>query len=321
MAKNLLSFTVLLLSILSVNNAQAKKLYKYQDQEGVWHFSDKQPETDLQVQIRQMKVANKKLVWLEQSGKEKEPDFVIRNGFHGPIEIEVALNSQKNIRVHPVLPTRFVVQPGKSEKLFGIRADNQLKPWGYGLHYSYVIGDPKKKHNQTHLYLPPIKPGSAFQVTQGFGGKFSHQDEQNHFAIDIAMPVGTPILAARSGVVMKVDNDYFRGGTDNQAYLSRANTIRILHDDGSMALYAHLELEQAQVHPGQKVYAGQLIAYSGNTGFTSGPHLHFSVQVNKGMKLVSVPFKFSEDDGELGPPIGSWLTSINKNEMQGSFLP
>lgn len=319
MQKNLLSFAVLLISILSVINVQAKKLYKYQDQEGIWHFSDIQPETEIQVQVRQMKVANKTRVWLEKAGKEQEPDFFIRNGFHGPIEIEVVLNSQKNIKVHPVLPTRFVVQPGKSAKLFGIRAENNYKSWNYGLQYSYVIGAPGSEHDQTHLYLPPIQPGSVFQVTQGFGGEFSHQDEQNQYAIDIAMPVGTPILAARSGVVMKVDNDYYQGGTDNKAYLSRANAVRILHDDGSMAVYAHLELERAQVHPGQRVYAGQLIAYSGNTGFTSGPHLHFAVQVNQGMKLVSVPFRFSEDDSEQGPAIGSWLTSAKNNAMQGSF--
>ena len=319
MPKKLLSFAVLLISVLSVINIQAKKLYKYQDQEGVWHFSDKQPETDLQVQVRQMTVAKKKLVWLEKTGKAQEPNFFIRNSFHGPIEIEVVLKSQKNIKTSPALPTRFVIHPGKSEKLFGIRAENIYKSWSYGLQYSYVIGDPGSKHDQTHLYLPPIQPGSVFQVTQGFGGEFSHQDEQNQYAIDIAMPIGTPILAARSGVVMKVDNDYYKGGTENKAYLSRANAVRILHDDGSMAVYAHLEQERAQVHPGQRVYAGQLIAYSGNTGFTSGPHLHFAVQINEGMRLVSVPFKFSEDDSEQGPAIGSWLTSTKNNAMQGSY--
>ena len=319
MLKNSLSFIVVLVSLLSMINVQAKKLYKYQDPEGVWHFSDKQPETNQKIDIRQMKVAKRKLVWLEQEGKDKEPDFFIRNGFYGPVEIEVVLNTHKNIKVNPVLPSRFVVESGKSAKLFGIRADDMYKPWGYGLQYSYVIGAPGVEHNDTHLYLPPIKSGSVFQVTQGFGGKFSHQDDQNKYAIDIAMPVGTPIYAARSGVVMKVDNDFYKGGTDNKAFLSRANAIRILHDDGSMAVYAHLELERARVHPGQKVYSGQLIAYSGNTGFSSGPHLHFAVQVNKGMKLVSVPFKFSEDDGNQGPEIGSWLTSIDNKAMQGSF--
>ena len=75
-----------------------------------------------------------------------------------------------------------------------------------------------------------------------------------------------------------------------------------------MAVYAHLALETAQVYPGLKVYAGQLIGYSGNTGFSSGPHLHFAVQLNKGMELVSIPFKFKIADDSVSVPIaGSFL--------------
>jgi len=316
--KYLLSLSTILFAILSTPEINAKKLYKYQDEKGIWHFSDKQPETDLKVEVRQMKVAKKKWVWIETEGPKTEPDFYVQNTFYGPIELKVSLHAQNNVRTSPPLPERFIIYPGKSAKLFEIRPVNPFQSWGYGLQYSYVIGDPKSKHDFSHLYLPPIAPGAAFQVTQGFNGSFSHHDEQNKYAIDIAMPIGTPIHAARSGVVMKVENDFFKGGTDNKAYLSRANSIRILHDDGSMAIYAHLELEKAQVYPGQRVQTGQLIAYSGNTGFTSGPHLHFSVQVNKGMKLASVPFKFADEDGKKGPSIGSWLTGVNPAIMQGA---
>jgi len=123
------------------------------------------------------------------------------------------------------------------------------------------------------------------------------------------MPVDTPIYAARAGVVMEVDNDFYKSGA-KKAYKSRANSIRILHADGSMAIYAHLALEKAQAYPGLKVSAGQLIGYSGNTGFSSGPHLHFAVQLNKGMELVSVPFKFMGTDGLAKEPVvGSLLVN------------
>ena len=123
------------------------------------------------------------------------------------------------------------------------------------------------------------------------------------------MPINTPVHASRSGVVMEVNNDYYNSGTE-QTYKSRANSIRILHNDGSMAVYAHLVLERAQVYPGLTVSAGQLIGYSGNTGFSSGPHLHFAVQVNKGMELVSVPFKFmGADEIANEPEIGAWLVN------------
>jgi len=58
-----------------------------------------------------------------------------------------------------------------------------------------------------------------------------------------------------------------------------------------MGLYAHLRPEGVLVRVGQRVRQGQQIGLSGNTGFTSGPHLHFAVQVNRGMNLVAIPFR------------------------------
>jgi len=64
-------------------------------------------------------------------------------------------------------------------------------------------------------------------------------------------------------------------------------------------VYAHLKENGVYVRVGQRVGVGQQIAISGNTGFTSGPHLHFCVQVNRGMRLVSVPFRMVSDNGFL----------------------
>lgn len=89
--------------------------------------------------------------------------------------------------------------------------------------------------------------------------------------------------------------------------MSRANKIRILHDDGTIAIYAHLSLETVQVYEGLKISAGELIGYSGNTGYSTGPHLHFSIQINTGMKSISVPFKFSGKNGIRAPIKGNWL--------------
>lgn len=110
---------------------------------------------------------------------------------------------------------------------------------------------------------------------------------------------------------MNMVNYYYKGGTDKQAYKARANSVRILHEDGSMAVYAHLQADGAQAYEGMRVKAGQLIAYSGNTGYSSGPHLHFSVQLNQGMSLVSVPFKFIDSQGKLSEPkAGQWLSGF-----------
>ena len=138
-------------------------------------------------------------------------------------------------------------------------------------------------------YLPPLR-GPA-RIDQGFGGSFSHDDVQNRHALDFAADIGTPVFAARAGTVMQVEAGFRASGLASGDGRTRANFIRILHDDGSMALYAHLAVEGVLARVGQEVTAGQRIGLSGNTGFSTGPHLHFAVQVNRGMQLVSIPFR------------------------------
>jgi murein DD-endopeptidase MepM/ murein hydrolase activator NlpD len=106
-------------------------------------------------------------------------------------------------------------------------------------------------------------------------------------------------LAARGGVVMQVESDFDKAGLNLEKYGGRANFVRILHDDGTMGLYAHLDLDGVLVRVGQRVRTGQQIGRSGNTGFTTGPHLHFAVQVNRGMRLLSIPFRMSGPQGPL----------------------
>ena len=300
---------VILLSLCSLN-AAAKKLYIYQDEQGVSHYTDEPPKTEQPVKVRQLKVASKQLVWLLQSGEDRKPQFYIRNDYEGPVEVEVKFSEQENARTTPALPQRFVIEPGQSDTLFEVGGIDQNQSWRYTLQYRYTIGSPLAQYSADESYLPPFAPDASFQISQAFGGNFSHTDEQNKYAVDIVMPIGTPVYAARAGMVVEVEDDFFKSGL-NKAYGAEANSIRILHDDGSMAIYAHLELEKAQVYPGLKVTAGQLIGYSGNTGFSSGPHLHFAVQINKGMTLVSTPFTFINRDGQAEKPIvGSWLKGV-----------
>ncbi|MCX7097086.1 MAG: M23 family metallopeptidase [Methylococcales bacterium] len=282
--------------------AIGKKLYKYQDENGLWFFTDQAPTTEKDVSVKQLDVDPKNRIKLYNSGSKDQPNFYVYNDFAGPAELEISFSTQQNTYSIPELPRRFVVMAGKSEVLFQVRAIDYTNPWSYQLSYKYVPGNPIENDVVTKSYLPPIAPNASFSISQGFGGTFSHTDESNKYAVDISMPVGTPIYAAREGVVMSVDNDFYKNGLANK-YLAEANSIRILHDDGSMAVYGHLELEKAEVHAKLRVQAGQLIGYSGNTGFSSGPHLHFVVQVNKGMALTSIPFTFLSYDGKAEEPV------------------
>lgn len=310
----------ILLSLCSFN-AASQKLYKFQDGQGILHFTDKPPgfnpkeAEQKQLEVRQIKAAPKQLVSLLKSGEERHPQFYIRNDYAGPVEVEVDFSDRDNVQATPDLPRRFVVAPGKSDTLFEVSGINELESWRLAVKYSYIIGSPLAHYRSTASYLPPIVPNTSFQISQAFGGSFSHTDAQNKYAVDIAMPIGTPVYAARSGIVLEAEDDFYKGGT-NKAYSSEANNIRILHDDGSMAIYAHLELEKAQVYPGLTVAAGQLIGYSGNTGFSSGPHLHFAVQINKGMELVSVPFTFINQQGQPEEPlVNAWLKGVTHSQV------
>ncbi|WGS86314.1 peptidoglycan DD-metalloendopeptidase family protein [Methylomonas sp. UP202] len=293
--------------VLICGGADAKKLYKYRDPQGLWHYSDQAPQDAGPIEIRQMKPAAAQRVWLEKSGDDRRATFAVRNTYPGPIEVEIDWRDGENVEAQPALPSRFVVGPGLSAPLFAVDAVPGAGRWHYGLQYRYVLGQPLAEAPGDPDYRPPLALGSRFQITQGFGGEYSHTDDQNRYAVDIMMPVDTPVHAARAGVVLDVENDFDGNGTE-PAYAGKANTIRIGHDDGTMAVYAHLALEKALVKVGERVAAGQLIGFSGNTGLTTGPHLHFAVQVNRGMALVSVPFRFVDAQGRrFTPELGRWL--------------
>ena len=107
--------------------------------------------------------------------------------------------------------------------------------------------------------------------------------------MDIAMPEGTPIIAARGGLVVKTENNQAGRGSDPSG-----NFVRVLHDDGTQGVYLHLKQGSVSVRDGQRVGVGSLLGLSGNTGNSSGPHLHFVVQRDTGAGWVSIPYEFTQ---------------------------
>lgn len=295
------AFAVALLAT-SASEISAKKLYKYQDSLGHWVFTDRRPASDRPAEVTQVDMGQKQRLQLGQEAGPNQTGFYLYNDYAGPVECEMALTEQQNLRAVPSLPRRFTIGAGKSPILFRVERTDPRQPWTYRISYRCVVGVPGARVAPDIPYLPPLAPGATFRIGQGFGGAFSHTNPENRYAVDITMPIGTPVHAARDGVVMAVDNDFFRNGLTPEAR-QEANKIRILHPDGSMAVYAHLDLERATVYPNLRIKAGDLIGYSGNTGYSTGPHLHFAVQINTGMALVSVPFKFVTISGLLRAPV------------------
>lgn len=142
-----------------------------------------------------------------------------------------------------------------------------------------------------------------YRISQGFNGAFSHNKRANRYALDIALPIGTPLYASRAGVVVAAVDTHVGGGLAAQ-YRGKANHLRVRHSDGSMTLYAHLQTGSLRVAKGDKVRLGQPIAASGNTGYTSGPHLHLALQIDNGGQRESIPFTLQGSQ----PLAGIWLS-------------
>jgi len=212
------------------------------------------------------------------------------------------------VRSEPaVLPARVVLPPLSETRVLHVVAVNPAAGFRYRYKYNYLPGDWHAQHDDRARYRVPFASSEKFRVSQAFNGEFSHRDAGSRYAVDIMMPDGTPITAARDGVVMSVENDYAGNGLDIDQYGDRANNVRLVHSDGTMAVYAHLQLESARVQVGEHVRAGQVIALSGDTGYTNGPHLHFCVQRNTGTEIISLPFVFTGANGDFTPTEGMMI--------------
>jgi len=189
---------------------------------------------------------------------------------------------------------REVLPPESERTLLDVPAADGPSEVRY--EYGYVVGEPNVEHRPTVPYRAPFALAQSFRVTQAPPDAVTHADAASRNAIDIAMPVGTAVHAAREGRVINVARNHFRSGLQLAA-MSEANFVQILHDDGTYAIYAHLQLDTVRVRPGQRVARGEYIANSGNTGFSSGPHLHFVVLRNVGLRSESVPVTFAAAGG------------------------
>lgn len=157
-----------------------------------------------------------------------------------------------------------------------------------------VLDRPNPVYPQQAYRYPFPWRGGPFRLTQGPNGSFSHTDAKSRYAMDIAMPEGTPIIAARSGMVVKTESNQAGRGGD-----ASGNFVRVRHDDGTEGVYLHLKQGSVSVRAGQRVALGSPLALSGNTGNSSGPHLHFVVQRATEAGLVSIPYEFNQPVGTL----------------------
>ena len=302
-------FLLLALLILSVG-AGAKALYKYRGPDGEWMYTDRAPTDGRQVEVRVLTNAvSNPFVEVFHRIVDREVWLIARNDFHAPVEVDLTVDELRNAVLTPSdQDMRFVLEPRSETELitFEVSDDGNVPFIAY--HYRYLPGDPESRHQPDFHYRVPFAIANDHVISQAYPYAMTHVTLDSHYAVDIAMPIGTDIYAARGGTVFEVASTNFRGGLDPDEDKASANLIRILHDDGTYGVYAHLNWNTIRVRPGDVVSRGEYIADSGNTGFTSGPHLHFAVIRNAGMQSHSVPIVFAGPNStEILPELGNEL--------------
>lgn len=172
----------------------------------------------------------------------------------------------------------------------------------YSMFITFGTGPNGERHSSltSSPYKLPWKSGVTRFVSQGNRSFTSHRGI-HLYAWDFWMPIGTEVLAAREGIVLKIEQDFDGIGLNS-------NFITIEHADKTRAMYAHIKKEGALVHVGEKVRQGEVIAFSGMVGQTINPHLHFVV-FNQD-ETASLPITFS--DVKTGVPLaGQFYNSEN----------
>ena len=278
---------------LAACSATAMTIYKSTDANGVVSYSDRATQGAQEFVFRDRMIERlERQVHLDIQKHKGVDSVFVRNDLYAPVEVELSFAGLHNVSGVPAQSIRQVVPARSRTRLALLRATQAREPLAYTPKLRYSLGDPSGAP-QAYRYPLPWR-GGPFRLTQGPEGQYSHQGAKSRHAMDIAMPEGTPIIAARGGVVVKTENSQ-TGRGNNPA----GNFVRVLHDDGTMGVYLHLKQGSLSVREGQRVAVGSPLALSGNTGNSSGPHLHFVVQRNTGLGLVSIPYQFNQPIGSL----------------------
>ena len=273
--------------------AIAVTIYKYTDANGVVGYTDR-PRSGAQIFVFKDRMVERfdQQVRLETIRQGATETLTVHNDLYAPVEVELKLANRQNVLGAPDKPIRMVLEPRSQMRLAVLSPRDRSRPMVYTPSLHHTLGDPRTKPRGYRYPLP--WRGGPFRLTQGANGQYSHFTPKGRYAMDIAMPEGTPIVAARAGTVIKIEDRQTGRGSNPSG-----NFVRVLHEDGTMSVYLHLQRGSVEVAEGENVLVGQSLAKSGNTGNSSGPHLHFVVQRNINGEVLSIPFEFAQTVNSL----------------------
>jgi len=183
-----------------------------------------------------------------------------------------------------------------------IRRDDPQHSWRWDYKSRYHYGGTTAAESR-YLYALPWESGKAYRVNQGFHGSVSHKGK-DAYAADFDLPRGTVVVCAREGLVVFRETHFDKGGP-SEKYRDFANTLVIAHEDGTLTRYLHFQKDTVRPQLGDWVQAGDILGLSGNTGFSTAPHLHFDVYRPGGdMRVETIPFRFQVQGRAVTPREG-----------------
>ena len=222
--------------------------------------------------------------------------YRVDNGEPVPVTVGLTFRALSNLRPPPQDTVRRIVAPYSSVTV-PLAAIRSGSPVHADIAISIDLGASETEPDPDFVYAVPFGGSARRPVIQGFDGEGTHLASMR-YSLDFGMPRGTPVLAAREGVVLYLQDGFREGGTD-PALLERANLVVIAHRDGTMASYGHLA-PGVEVAVGDTVREGELLGRSGRTGFAGQPHLHFHVGVRMlGEPGRTIPIRLRNRDGAL----------------------
>lgn len=198
--------------------------------------------------------------------------------------------------------TMKTIAPGSETQLLRYtRADAQDAKPRFKFNYDWGFGVAHVDHDDDYEYRLPYERGKRYRVLQGYGSRFSHTGNE-HNTVDFKMRRGTPVHAARDGVVMALKEHHGEGCWEDRCKRT-ANYVRVLHADGSTGEYYHLLRDGVLVALGEQVTRGQKIGLSGNSGHSTTPHLHFGVyEAIEWGRTRSIAVRFARQGGSVIKP-------------------
>jgi murein DD-endopeptidase MepM/ murein hydrolase activator NlpD len=245
-------------------------------------------------QVRRANCAWK--VCLHQEATPSGRLYRVDNGEPVPVTVGLIFRSVQNLRAPPEDTVRRVVPPLSSAAVT-LPVIELGRPTQADIAISIDLGSSDTQPDPEFVYAVPFGGQARRPLVQGYAGEGTHLGSMQ-YSLDFAMPRGTPVLAAREGIVLYLQDGFTEGGADPRL-LERANLVVIAHRDGTMASYGHLAPGLA-VAVGDTVREGGLVGLSGRTGFAGQPHLHFHV----GLRMLgepgrTIPIRMRDRDGVL----------------------